>query len=199
MSISKMILRIFFWLFFVLISCSSTKNKQPNSHNRYWSDLNREEKSLILNSAQLNKEAFDFYEGNLILGDNIETKTMLDSLTDSHIENHLLPFYFYLFNRVCESADGELSEIIGRYCIKVVLNWPEYVIRYFEDNKDMLLVYSGFMGYEFYFKELGTSSLEISYKEFKQRLNNNLKNKEQFEKTLELFIREIEKAIENMD
>ena len=187
-----MLLKYIFIISLFVFSCvqnngNSIKNILPGNYV-YWEDLTDNQKDEILNSKVVNKEALAFYKGERQIGDNNKTIALLDTLSSIiNSEEKVTSFYFFLFNQICIKADGALSEILGDYCQRIVLNSPEYVINYFIKNENVLKKYAQYLGYELYFKEEGTSTIEYNYSDFKKMLAGKLKNTEQYKDVLMLF------------
>lgn len=179
------------------LSCNANKAEQAKNQYKYWSDLNKDEKAAILKSENINKDALHYYKGEFKLSDKKESITLLGTLTD--ITGNKAPFYFYLFNKACEEADGALSEVFGRYCQEIILSSPVYVLNYLGENEPLLKKYADYLGYELYFKEDGTSSIKYSYEEFKEILSNNISDGEHLKETLSLFYNYIDVAMNRMD
>ena len=130
--------------------------------------------------------------------DDKKSIEFIDFITQK--EEKFIPIYFYVFNRICENSDGSLSEVLGKYCLKVIINHPKEVFSHFETNNNDLKRYSSLLGYEFYFCKQGTSDLEMNYEKLKEFLTKelNMKDKETKE-TYNLFCSETENTIKKMD
>lgn len=197
-------LNFIFTLSLILLSCTQNNgtcinNSFTDSTFIYWETLNENQRNDILNSKNINKEAIEFYKGNFKIGDNTRTTALLEILTSISDKEKTAPFYFFLFNQICIKSDGALSEILGDYCQKMVLSSPSYVVNYFMSNEDILKKYAEYLGYELYFKEEGTSTLEYDYSDFKKMLSNKIENEKKYGTVLKLFYEEIEKSIKNME
>ncbi len=83
-------------------------------------------------------------------------------------------FYFHLFNERCLAADGEQTEVMGKYCIKAMLSDPAYVVTYLKGHPELHGKYALFMGTEFYFKVGGLSSIEYGYDTFRREVEKAL-------------------------
>jgi len=173
------------------------KTQQDSSF--YWEALNEDQKAEILKSKEINRTAIDFYHGKIKVGDNNITINLLDTITSFHNSKAISSFYFFLFNKICNTADGALSEILGSYCQRVILNSPSYVIDYFSRNDKIMRKYAELLGYELYFKEDGTSEIEYGYSDFKKILSGKLENKEKYNNILKRFYKEIEISMNSMN
>ena len=166
----------------------------------YWENLTAKEQNEILGSSHVYKDAINYYKRKLILSDNPKTFNLIDTLISSKNKNKKVDaFYFFLFNQICKESDGALSEGLGDHCQRSILKAPSFVITYFSKNKEILLKYAQFLGYEFYFKEKGTSTLEYNYVTFKKLLLKKTGNEEKNKVVLKTFFNEIEKAMKNMN
>lgn len=164
----------------------------------YWEDLNEDQKAEILKSEVINISAIDFYYGKIKVEDNNITINLLDTITSFHNSKAISSFYFFLFNKICNTADGALSEILGSYCQRVILNSPSYVINYFKRNNMIMRKYAELLGYELYFMEDGTSEIEYGYSDFKKILSDKLEYNKDYNNILKLFYKEIESSMNSM-
>jgi hypothetical protein len=165
----------------------------------YWEDLNSSEKENILKSFEFEKNAVDYYNCRFTPSDNNETMSLLETITSIPAQEDVAKFYFYIFNQICLKADGALSEIIGKYCQKVIINKPLYVINYFKRKQNTLETYASLIGYELYFKEEGTSDIEYNFKDFKKFIEERATPKEEYSLILTEFFKRIEIAMRNTD
>jgi len=171
---------------------------------KYWELMSQNEKEQILNNLDLNKLALDYYNGNFKVTDDEQTFKLLDTLTN---KNEYFQLYYFLFNNICATSDGALSEIMGPYCLKMVLNEPSYVINHFTferknfgKSQDLYQLYASFIGEEFYFYNKKMSELDYGFPEFKEMLLKELKNtSSDNSETLELFFKEITNNINKME
>lgn len=199
-----MILKLIFILSSVFFSCTSNSGTGINRSLSdttfvYWENLTEIQKNVIIKSENTSKEAIDFYNGKFKIGDNDQTIDLLNTLTSTYDKDKTAPFYFFLFNQICIKADGALSEILGDYCQRIVLSSPAYVVTYFSRNEGILKKYAHYLGYELFFKEEGTSTIEYNYSDFKKLLSEKLANTEQSKDVLTLFYNKIEEVMKNMD
>jgi hypothetical protein len=197
-------LKLTFIISLVVLSCTQNNgnrinNSLANTNYIYWEEMNNSQKDDIINSNEIYKQAIALYNGKMKVSDDKQSICLLDTLTSINKDFESTPFYFYLFNQICSTADGAVSEILGEYCLKIVLNLPDYVFNYFIKNVSISKKYAEYLGYEFYFKEDGTSTLEYNYAEFKNLLSNKIGNKKEYELVLKQFYDEIEKSMKNME
>jgi hypothetical protein len=144
-----------------------------------------------------------YYKGNIKLSDDDKTFELLKVLTSSKSE--LLPFYYYVFNKICLESDGALSEVLGKYCSDTISNNPDYVIKHLtfeiENIKKEVYfyqLYGSMLGYEMYLKENGTSDIVYTFEQFQNYLNSYFKNSSsQNKNTLKLLYDSIAKEMEN--
>lgn len=165
----------------------------------YWETLNNDQKEEILQSKDISKIAMDFYHGKFKPGDNENTFNLLGIITSGKESKDVHAFYFFLFNKLCNISDAALSEILGSYCQRVILSSPVYVLDYFKNNDKTLKMYASFIGYELYFKEVGTSEIEYGFSEFRKILSDKLKSKKNYDALLKRFYKEIEMNMKRMD
>ena len=164
----------------------------------FWDDLSKCQKDSILNKVSINSEAIDFYNGKFKFADNDKCIKLLNIITSELDDENIVIFYFHIFNMICLNADGASSEILGKYCQKIILNYPLHIITYFEKNKKVQICYANMLGYEFYFKEQGTSDMKYNFNDFKNILIKDciLSSKQS---VLKMFFQEIENSMKNME
>ncbi len=180
-------------------SIALQNNPKTDTTFVYWENMTKNQRSDILNSKHIDKYAIEFYDGKLKIGDNNQTIELLNTLSLLSNKGNLSPFYFFLFNRICNEADGALSEMLGDYCQRIILDSPAYTISYFTEHKTLLKKYAEYLGYEMYFKSEGTSTIKYSYPIFKKLLSQKLKSKGQYNSVLTLLCSEIEKTMNKMN
>ncbi len=167
----------------------------------YWENLPGEQKNGVLSSSATLKDAIHYYNGKFKPSDDERTFRFLDSLTRSnnYMRGNETAFYFFVFNDIFMKSDGALAEVMGGYCLQVIVNAPGYVISYLADKENLRKLYAMRLGYEFYFKEKGTSDLKYSFKEFKTLLSSKLSRDKKYDRFLNLFYTEIQGAMQGMD
>jgi hypothetical protein len=186
-----------------LASCSlgsNTLNFNSIDENFiYWEDLTNSEKNNILNTFQIDRNAINYYYGKFALSDNDIVTSLLETITANTEQEEVACFYFYIFNQICTKADGAISEIIGKYCQRIIINNPLYTIIYFGRNKKTLETYAKLIGYELYFKEEGTSEIEYNFDDFKKIIEEKAIPKEKYSEILTEFFERIEISMKNTD
>lgn len=182
---------------FIIFPIQGFSLPQISDDNLYWENLDCEMKQKVLNNKSLPSNVLCFYKENIRLTDSQKIIELLDTLiADFNNRNkEFRALYFYIFNQICLKADGALSETFGHYCLAIVMKSPEYVINYLCNHDDLMVKYSTFLGYEFYFKELGTSMLRYDYKTFKEFIMRDFSDFN----CLERFFQEIEHFMKAMD
>ncbi len=186
-------MKVFISIFILLISISNVLEASHKKEYVYWERLNTSEKINFMSSHNINSLVLDYYKGDLKITDNENTFELLEVLVSA--DSELFPLYYYLFNKICSESDGAISEILGKYCLQIILNDPNYVINYFtfeienlKKNKYCYQLFGEFLGEEMYFKEKGTSDIDYNFKEFKKYLNAHLQLiSQQNKNTLSLF------------
>jgi hypothetical protein len=186
-----------------LISCTAKSNTTNSDcideRFIYWEDLTSNEKDNILNTFEIEKNAINYYNGKFTISDNDETTRLLEIITSNTERQEIVSFYFYIFNQMCLKADGAISEIIGKYCQRIIINDPLYAINYFIGNKKILETYANLIGYELYFKEEGTSDIEYNFNDFKRIIGGKAIPKEKYSEILTEFFERIEISMKNTD
>ena len=196
---TKKTIHLVIFILFIVLNCLSCQGitRQVEQKYPYWENLSKSQKDIILKTNNINKSVIKLYNGNLILQDDDESKQLLDTITSLKGEKAAL--YFYLFNRICTSSDGVISEVLGGYCQKVLLDDPSFAFTYLSNNEILFKKYAEYLGYELYFKEEGTSNIEYNFKDFKIKLSEKLKDENNLNEALILFYYEIEKTMIEMD
>jgi len=194
-----------FFLIFLLVNCFILALEASHKKESiYWENLTDTEKSNFISNHNINDLVLEYYNGNLKIYDDEKVFELLDLLVTS--DSELLPLNFYLFNKLCSESDGFISEALGKYCLNIILNDPNYAINYFTFERENLkkekysFQYFGmFLGYEMHFKDLGTSDIKYNLKQFEEYLNNHLQlNSKQNKETLSLFYNCISEEIKSM-
>lgn len=165
----------------------------------YWKKIPYDEQIELLQSNRICKDAYDLYKGNFKVCDNTRTEILLDSLSLLSTDIKIKALYFYLFNQICLEADGALSEMLGRYCQKVILSDIEYILYYLKNNRGIFIKYSQLLGHEFYFKENGTSDMQYNFRDFKRIINNKLGCKKEYDLFLSDFYKNIQCIMHEME
>jgi len=170
----------------------------------FWELMSQTEKEHFLNNSNINKLVLDYYGDKFKVNDDEQTFRLIDTLTH---KNEYFPFYYFLFNEICAVSDGALSEAMGPYCLKMLLNEPNFVINHFTFERKnfgksqyLYQLYASFIGEEFYFYNKKMSELDYGFPEFKEMLLKELKNtSSDNSETLELFFIEIIDNINKME
>lgn len=152
----------------------------------------------FLKKPELDENVKDFYSGKTKPSDNNETSELLITITKRN--DKFFPIYFQTLNSIALISDGALSDMITNPCFKMIYNYPIETFAYFNKNKRLSLIYAELLGYEFYFKEKGTSTIEMNFKEFQDYLKLKLDlNDKDIYVTYSDFVIEVEKVMKNMD
>jgi len=193
---------LFLFICFILCIINSFATNEISVDLRcdtlYWEDLTAREKQDLINNSKVYKDAVEYLNGRFKATDDTRTFKLLDSITS--INNQFAPLYLHIFNKICINSDGAISEVMGKYCERIILSNVCYTFNYFINNdKKYFLLYAEKLGYEFYFKENGTSDLEYSYSEFKKIINLKWQNKSiKSKNVLNSFYRRIDKAMNDL-
>ena len=150
-----------------------------------------------LNDPKLPRIGNEYYLKKFTASDDSLTFNLLDTLTSRN--DHFFPFFFSIFNGILIKSDGALSEVMGDYCFRIVSNYPNEIFVFFHYNKEYQKQYTSFLGEEFYFKQLGTSDLAMTYLQFYSYLKKKLNLKQKRMKmTFDEFDIQIKESIKNM-
>lgn len=140
----------------------------------------------------------DFYKGEFLPSDDNKTFELLDILTEKN--EIVYPFYFHCFNSICKLSDGALAEVMGEPCLQMIYNYPNYTFQFFTRNPELFEKYTDLIGYELYFQEESTSSIEISKSDFLDYLKQNLTLDDfEIKKAFDQFVNGIEQMKKNME
>lgn len=160
----------------------------------YWEDLSLPQQESILSLKLTAKNSIKYYKGIFKISDS-NYKELLDSIVNWNDNN--LTFYFYIFNDICMKSDGVLSEILGNYCQKIILNNPNYVFNYFKKHNELEKKYTLLLGSELYFKQDGTSEMQYNFSELKSILDSKISKENKT--ILSDFYMKVEQAINDMN
>jgi len=194
-------------LFLVILLSCRTNPKLCADKKESLGTANEQKRQSVIDTLLINeylkepdfdKRVLDYCQGNFKISDDEKSFAFLDFITQKNEKLNLL--YFSIFNQICECSDGSLSEVLGKYCFKVIVNQPNEVFRHFETNNKDLKRYASLLGYEFYFSKKGTSDLEMNFEQLKEFLTKELNmNDKKILDTYNLFCTETENAIKKMD
>ena len=191
----KGIILTLFISFLSVVGCQ----RSNKSGFKFWEELPKIDQERILHSPIIYKNAKEYYYGHFNVTDNKLTEDFLNKITSIKNLPQERVFYFYIFNQICLKADGVVSDILGEYCMKVMLSNPQSLLSYFRRNVQLEKKYAELMGYELYFKEGGTSDIEYNYKDFKKEIEIKIKNDQNYKEILLKFYRDIETVMKNMN
>ena len=160
-----------------------------------WEDLSINEKKIISKDSTLSSLELEYKEGISVpcwkLLNNLEYLTM-DTCQAT------LPIRYYYFCRILNDADGDVSEIIGKYCCKMIFLNPKCLLTYLASNSKLLSRFAYYIGYELYFVDEGCSNLDIDYKTFEETLRVQIKEQILIN-ALNRLLYEIKNTMSNMD
>jgi len=184
---------------------SHKRNNNPNDPNNfiYWDRMMGEEQDSILQSERIYSDALKVDNYTFSLGNNDETKALLDTLSRLSNDENIKAFYFKIFHTVIHSAfyksDNEMKEILIKPCMNILLSNSKYVLSYlycFDDMK-YLKQYAQILGNGFYLKKKGLLDLEYNFAAFKRKMKKG-KNK-WMEKPLSTLFFEIEEVMKDLE
>ena len=172
------------------INCS--QNLSTNEH-KYWENLSGSEQKILLKSEKNDSTALEYYGNAFRASDDDKTFHLLEVLTTGNEE--ILPFYFYLFNKIHNHANGALAEVMGDYSMLMIINNPVYVFSYFNEGKDgdnALDQYAGSIGIEFAME----SNYPFDYQGYRAKLDSSLKEYDNLITIQNKFWKEVDKVME---
>ena len=178
--INKMLLGV------ALAFCSYTVHA---GEYQYWDDLDENSKSEIIKSIDVDQNIMKLYLHEMKLSDNDLSAAILDTLCSSTDSNKRM-LYFYILNKIANTADGAIAEMLGGYCIKYVNKNTDYALEYFSKHQDVANNYAESIAGELYLSD-------TSLTQYKQLMLNSAKS-ECSKVYLPLFLKEIERILANI-
>ena len=194
----KKIVVIFMLLFAGAIS-NTADAQNSDRKNVYWEQLSDEAKKEVVSSDKIDVIVADYYQGKFKFSDDDKSFRLLDVLTSKPEDGNIKALYFYLFNDACTQSDGAISEVMGDYCMGMIVNDPVHVLTYFVSHDALMETYALFIGYELYFKEEGVSDIKYNFDSFKKFLSGKIGDDEGLKRTLTKFNSVIEEVMKSMD
>lgn len=99
------------YFFFIIIMLPIIATAQSGKNTQKVDSLNGKPTYYYLNHDDIDDMSKAFYSGQFSVGDNEETKWLIDSIFTDNAETR--PFYFYNFNRILSIADKGTAEDAG--------------------------------------------------------------------------------------
>lgn len=161
-----------------MISCT------PSIHI-YWEDIPESERVRIIESDEFNQKISQIPK----LTDD-DNEALLLRVTGVDAGEDTLPFYFYTFNRWVVKSDGAVSEIMYPYCMKMILNHPDYSFEYFKSHPKLMENYILLIIDEFIFIDSGEDR-ENSYRKFCMTLRDKMEDFTRHEKVYHVFCKHL--------
>ena len=146
----------------------------------YWEELSDSSKSETIKSLNIDVNIEKLYLHQISLSDDSLSVVILDTLCVLSEGNKRM-LYFYLMNDIIKHADGALSEILGGYCYRFVVNAPDYVLAYLSKNRKIASEYITLIAAELYYND-------YTITDFKNLISSSVQNSEY----LQVFCKEIE-------
>jgi hypothetical protein len=115
-----------------------------------------------MQNPQIPHFALDFYNNKYDLSQDSLVLDFLNKVALNKNEN-ILPFYYFLFIKMCNVGDGYIGEVLGGCCINILSNHPNYIfdrinIQLKNGDKNEYSIFKSKMAFEFF-----ASGLEDSY------------------------------------
>jgi hypothetical protein len=99
---------------------------------------------------------------------------MLDSLSSDSKQSR--QFYFKVFNKIMNKADGEVAESIGGYALTYVQNYPqEFLDNSRAFSKNQLEAWAGNIGIELYLSSNESDNVKEAFDQMVVLFNDNCK------------------------
>jgi hypothetical protein len=176
---------------------SERLNADTNRIQNYFHHLDTISFPVYLQDPNIDPLVISFCRGKFDLSYNANTLKLLDQLTQKN--DKYFPFYFYVFNKICENSHGAIGELMGKYCFRFCVNYPKEIFKHFESSKLDLYLYSINLGAEFYLKSEGTSDLNMNFAEFKKYLYGELdSHKNELNNIATIFFTKIDSTMGTM-
>jgi hypothetical protein len=181
------------------------QNNNPNDPNNfvYWGRIMSEKQDSILQSERVYPDALKVYNHIFSLGNNKETKALLDTLSLLSDDANIKAFYFSIvhsivYNTFRESND-EMKKLLVKPCMNILLSNREYVYNYLYcyNNNNFLEQYAQILGKGFYLKKKGLLDLEYNFAAFKRKMKKG--KSKWMEKPLEKLFSEIERVMKDLE
>jgi hypothetical protein len=154
--------------------------------------------SRYFKDPNLNPSVLSYCRGKFQITVDDRTVEFLDMLSQKN--DKYFQLYYSVFNNILSNSDGAVGELMGPYCFKFVINYPNEVLKDFISDKRHLHLYSMSLGAEFFFKTEGTSDLKYNFEDFKKYLVEKLdSNNFEIKKITDLFFTMIDSTIFEMD
>ena len=150
----------------------SPKIMQATQSHSYLHKLDTSGLTKYLKYPNVDTLILSYCNRRLKITDNDKTIEFLEIISKKNDE--FFPLNFRIFNNILENSDGAVAELMGPYCFKFVVNYPNEVIMHFISNQEDLYLYSMFLGAEFNFKEYGSSNLKMDFQEFKKFISQKV-------------------------
>ena len=173
----------------------TTSNEDENGKAKiekdcqYWDDLDENSKSEIIKSIDVDNNIMKLYLHEIKLSDNDMSAAILDTLCSS-TDGYKRMLYFYVLNENIKNADGAVSEMLGKYCVRYVNENTDYALEYFSKHQNVANNYADMIAAELYLSDTSIS-------QYKQPLLHSAKSKRAKE-YLPIFLKEIERALSSI-
>jgi len=166
----------------------------------FWEEMSSKEKdSLLFADSSINKDAINFLQNKWKPSDDEKTFLFLDTITSlRRYPSKNRAFYFHVFNKICLKVDGSLAEVIGDYCLKILIEAPDYVIDYFSKDQQMMNLYTRNIGYKFLVEQEAKMSL-YNFDSLAYYLNKIYFSDKNHKSTRSNFLREIKSSMNTME
>ncbi|MCQ2187689.1 MAG: hypothetical protein MJY73_05000 [Bacteroidales bacterium] len=140
---NKLVLILFFVFAIIFFSNCNFPKKYA-----YWLDYDTAKQSRIIQNKKVNPLARSIYFNENFVSDNEDSFLLLEELTSFNHNSQINAFYYYVFGKICQSADGVVSEILGHYCLNSLMNSTEYNLQYFKRDTSLANKYAEYIAFE---------------------------------------------------
>ena len=173
----------------------TTSNEDENGKAKiekdcqYWDDLDENSKSEIIKSIDVDNNIMKLYLHEIKLSDNDMSAAILDTLCSS-TDGYKRMLYFYVLNEIVNIADGAVSEMLGKYCVRYVNENTDYALEYFSKHHDVANNYANMIAGELYLSD-------TSFAKYKKNMLHSTRRK-CAKDYLPIFLKEIERALSSI-
>lgn len=160
----------------------SSYNIYPSPTIKCWDSMSVEEQDAAISRLPHNSVVAQYIDRQFSISDDEQTERLLNELVSNTHDGPRNALYLHLFTEICLNADGAVGEIIGRYCMIILINNPQY-INILKSDGSMMDIYAQNIAEELYYdphSELYARLLfelnQMSEDDFVLKINHYLDN-----------------------
>lgn len=115
-----------------------------------WDSMSVEEQDAAISRLPHNSVVAQYIDRQFSISDEEQTERLLNELVSNTHDGPRNALYLHLFTEICLNADGAVGEIIGRYCMIILINNPQY-INILKSDGSMMDIYAQNIAEELYY------------------------------------------------